>query len=617
MIHLQQVSFSQGTKLLISDASLMLHKKQKIGLVGHNGCGKSTFFKLIRGELIPDHGEIQLHQGLRISSLAQELPDSSESALDFVLAGDDEYIHLQHKLKKAETAQDGEALIHCHEQMEHSGGYAKPAQAAILLNGLGFSSEQQTQPVNSFSGGWRMRLNLARCLMKPADLILLDEPSNHLDMEAIFWLEKWLKQSPATFIVIAHDRDFLDAFCTHILHFDHEQAKLYKGNYTQFETIRAEQLALQQAVYEKQQQQIAHLMRFVERFKAKASKAKQAQSRLKAIDRMEKVAQSQLDSPFHFQFFPCPEARKELIRADKLSAGYSLDKPVLSNINLTIRPGERIALLGPNGQGKSTFIKTLTGELAPIAGSLDKSQHLAIGYYAQHQLDTLDIHASPLQIIQELSPKASEQQIRDFLGGFDFNGDRVSQSIQPFSGGEKARLALARLVWLKPNLLLLDEPTNHLDLDMRSAIEIALQQYEGAMVLISHDRHLLRSTVDSFYLVHQGCCVEFKGDLEDYQQWLTDNQKEDKAVDAQKKQNANDFKQRKTLQNRIQKLERQIDSLQSQLKSIEAQLSDDQMYTEASQKRLTQLLEKQTLIRNDLEGMEEEWMKTQIEIENL
>lgn len=615
MINLQHLSFSQGNKVLISDANLILHKKQKIGLVGHNGCGKSSFFKLIRGELTADHGEIQLHQGLRISSLAQELPDSEETALEFVLGGDEEYIQLQKKIEAAEKAHDGETLLHCHEQLEHSGGYAKPALAASLLNGLGFSAQQQSQPVNAFSGGWRMRLNLARCLIKPADLLLLDEPSNHLDMEAIFWLEKWLKQSPATLIVIAHDRDFLDAFCTHILHFDRGQAKVYKGNYSQFESIRAEQLALQQAQYAKQQQQITHLMKFVERFKAKASKAKQAQSRLKAIDRMEKVAQSQLDSPFHFQFFPCPEARKELLRCEQLSAGYKVGHPILTKIDLSLKPGERIALLGPNGQGKSTLIKTLTGELAPLEGSIHRSQHLAVGYYAQHQLDALDIQASPLQIIQRLSPKVSEQQIRDFLGGFDFNGDRVSQSIKPFSGGEKARLALAQLVWQKPNLILLDEPTNHLDLDMRSAIEIALQQYDGTMVLISHDRHLLRSTVDAFYLVYQGRCVEFKGDIDDYHQWLQDIQKDSKPDDNQKKQNASDFKQRKTLQNRIQKLERQLEQLHSELSILETQLADDSIYQEESQQQLNQLLEQQSIIRTRLEATEEEWLDAQTELE--
>jgi ATP-binding cassette, subfamily F, member 3 len=451
-----------------------------------------------------------------------------------------------------------------------------------------------------------MRLSLARCLMKPADLLLLDEPSNHLDMEAIFWLEKWLKQSPSSILVISHDREFLDAFVTHILHIEQKSMNLYSGNYSQFEQTRAQQLALQQIRYEKQQQTINHMMAYVNRFRAKASKAKQAQSRVKAIAKMDIVAQAQVDSPFSFKFHPSQQSGKPLISTEAVSAGYTQQTPILKKMNLIINPGDRIALLGPNGEGKSTLIKTLMGTLAPLSGTIFRSPHLQMGYYAQHQLEELDEKRSPIEIIQALSPKVREQTIRDYLGGFNFREDMATKPIYYFSGGEKARLALAKLVWLKPNLLLLDEPTNHLDLDMRAAIEIALQSYEGALILISHDRHLLRMTVDDFYLVYQKEVQAFKGDLEDYHLWLLNKES---AKESKQSPNAQQYHEKKGLQNRLKKLEEIIDQVQQNQSQLEIRLADLSLYEEGQQQKLQSLLEQQKSLQEKQKQTEEEWLE--------
>lgn len=607
MITLRQVTLSRGNKLLLDKASVSLHEKQKIGLIGQNGCGKSSLFNLILGQLTADQGECQLNAQLRISHLSQQLPDSDETALDFVLAGDEDYLRLQQRLQQAEKNGDDRAVLACHEELAQSAGYSKPAQAATIMAGLGFRHEAQSLPVNHFSGGWRMRLSLSRCLMKPADLLLLDEPTNHLDMEAIFWLERWLRQSPCSLILISHDREFLDACVSHILHIEQQKTLLYSGNYTRFEHIRAEQLALQQAQYEKQQSKIKHMMSFVNRFKAKASKAKQAQSRIKAITKMEQVAQAQLDSPFSFEFFPCPKAGKPLIHCEKINAGYASGNSVLKNVNLSLNPGDRIALLGPNGEGKSTLIKTLTGSLPPQSGLIHRSTHLSIGYYAQHQLEELDCRLSPLETIQALSPEAKEQSIRDYLGGFNFIGNMATHSIQHFSGGEKARLALAKLVWQQPNLLLLDEPSNHLDLAMRSALEIALQSYEGALILISHDRHLLRTSVDDFYLVYQHKLQAFKGDLDDYYQWLQSKNAQHLAQQQQANPPSTEYKQKKTRQNRLKKLEQCIDDYQARLDKLEAELADNRLYAEHRQAELKRLLAERENLQNQLNQAESEW----------
>ena len=612
MITLRQVTLSRGNKILLDHASVSLHEKQKIGLVGQNGCGKSTLFSLLLGQLHADTGDCLVNPNLRMSHLSQQLPDSDEQAVDFVLAGDDDYQDLLQRLAVAEKSGDDHEVLVCHELLSQTGGYSKPAMAATILAGLGFTATDQQAKVNSFSGGWRMRLSLARCLMKPADLLLLDEPTNHLDMEAIFWLEKWLKLYPGSIILISHDREFLDAFVTHILHIEQQKAILYTGNYSRFESIRAEQLALQQAMYEKQQDKIAHMMSFVQRFRAKATKAKQAQSRLNAVAKMDVVMRAQVDSPFSFAFYPCPRAGNPLINCEHVTAGYSQNAPVLNKLSLILGPGDRIALLGPNGEGKSTLIKTLTGELTPLSGTIHRSPHLKLGYYAQHQLEQLDCNLSPIQTIQALSPEAKEQIIRDYLGGFNFIGDMATHPIQHFSGGEKARLALAKLVWLKPNLLLLDEPTNHLDLGMRAAIEIALQSYEGALVLISHDRHLLRTAVDDFYLVFQKKVQPFKGDLDDYHQWL---QNKESTKESTTSPTGNGYREKRSLQNRLKKLEQIIEQHQQRATKLESLLAEPSLYEENESGKLQALLNESGSLKQHLHLAEEEWLEVMSSIE--
>lgn len=614
MLTLRQITLSRGNKILLENASATLQEKQKIGLVGHNGCGKSSLFSFILGELIADTGEYLINPQLRIGHLSQQLPDSDDAALDFVLAGDEEYLFLLKQLDNAEKLGLDADVLTYHERLNQTAGYSKPAKAATIMAGLGFKAEQQMRPVNSFSGGWRMRLSLARCLMNPADLLLLDEPTNHLDMEAIFWLEKWLKQSPASIILISHDREFLDAFVSHILHIEQQKMTLYSGNYSIFEQTRAQQLALQQMMYEKQQQKIGHLMSFVTRFRAKATKAKQAQSRLNMIAKMEVVAQANVDSPFTFDFFPCPRASSPLINCDHVVTGYDASSPIIKKMNLVLNPGDRVALLGPNGEGKSTLIKTLTGSITPFSGKIHRATHLKIGYYAQHQLEELDFNLSPLETIQALSPEVREQTIRDYLGGFNFLGDMAVNPITNFSGGEKARLALAKLVWQKPNLLLLDEPTNHLDLDMRSAIEIALQSYEGALILISHDRHLLRSAVDNFYLVYQKTIEPFDGDLDDYHTWLLNK---DSKKDSTQSSNGNQYRERKVLQNRLKKLEQQMQDWQEKIKKLEIDLSDLALYEAGQQHKLQSLLSEQKKIQSMLDNAEEEWLNTSATLEQM
>ncbi|WP_133129478.1 ABC-F family ATP-binding cassette domain-containing protein [Legionella yabuuchiae] len=606
MLTLNQMTLARGNKILLEQATVTLFEKQKVGLVGRNGCGKSSFFSLVLGKLTPDAGECQLNAQLRISHLSQDLPDSESSAVDYVLAGDLEYAMLLKKLTAAENTGDDATIVACHDRMSQTGAYSKPALAASILAGLGFSTTAQQSSVNSFSGGWRMRLNLARCLMTPAELLLLDEPTNHLDMEAIFWLERWLKQSPATVIVISHDREFLDALVTHILHFDQQRATLYTGNYSRFERSRAEAIALQQAAYTKQQTKINHMMDYVNRFKAKASKAKQAQSRLKAIEKMDIIAKAQIDSPFTFEFYPCPKAGKPLIRCEDASVGYDPKRLILNKVNLSLNPGDRFALLGPNGEGKSTFIKALTGDLPPKSGRIERSPHLQVGYFAQHQLEDLDCALSPVQTILQLTPDVREQTVRDFLGGFNFVGDMALAPIHYFSGGEKARLALAKLVWLRPNLLLLDEPTNHLDLEMRSAIEIALQSYEGALIVISHDRHFLRTTVDDFYLVYDQNIKPFDGDVDAYHQWLLNQAT---PAQIQKTAPSSDYREKKSQQNRLKKLEQTIESYQAEIKTLEIKLADSSLYLNSEAISLKELTEKRGKLVRQLTEAEEEWLE--------
>lgn len=606
MLQFKNVTLQRQQKILLESTSFLIKPKQKVGFVGRNGCGKSSMFSAILGQLETEAGEISMTSGLRLSHLEQHVPNSDQSALDYVLSSHKAYTNLITSLKEAEEKDDAEKILTIHDEMHQSGSYALPALAASLLDGLGFHSSEQQKKVNDFSGGWRMRLNLARCLMTPADLLLLDEPTNHLDLDAILWLERWLKESQVSIVIISHDREFLDNITTHTLHCEHQQAQLYTGNYSAFEKQRAQKLALQQAQYEKQQKNIEHMMRFVNRFKAKATKAKQAQSRLKAIEKMEIIAQAQLDSPFDFSFFESPRASDPLINLDEVSLGYETNNPILENVSFSLRSQSRVGLLGPNGAGKSTFIKSLMGSLAPIKGEVVRAEsNLHCAYYAQYQLDQLDPKSSAIDHIQRLSPNEREQTIRNFLGGFNFIGDMATNSIAPFSGAEKARLVLAMLVWQKPNLLLLDEPTNHLDIDMRMAIEFALQSYDGALILISHDRHLLKTTVNDYYLIADGSVKEFSGDINDYHTWLLERNKP--KAPAIIKETALSHKAKKTNANRSKKLEGLIDKIQHQLSKLEEQLADNDLYADDNKSMLEQLLKQQNQLKKQLDEYEQEW----------
>src|SRR5690554_2025115 len=517
MIQLQNISLQRGSKFLLESADLTIYPGQKVGLIGANGSGKSTLFQMLLGKLASDTGQVDVPRQWRIAHMAQEVGHTQRSAVDYVLDGDTELRRLEREI--ANAGDDGEKLARLYGDMEHILAYSAPARAQQLLNGLGFAPGDDVRPVTDFSGGWRTRLNLAQALMCPSDLLLLDEPTNHLDLDATLWLEQWLQRYPGTLIIISHDRDFLDAVVQRVVSIENHKLNSYTGNYSAYERQRAERLSQQQATYEKQQERIAHMQAYVDRFRAKATKARQAQSRLKALERMETVVPAHVDSPFQFSFFPPGKMSSPLINLAQADIGYG-PPPVLHDVGLSVLPDTRIGLLGPNGAGKSSLIKTLAGQLPLLAGECVTGENFSLGYFAQDQLKALDLNASAAVHIQRLSPEAREQEIRNFLGGFGFMGDRVFETIRHFSGGEKARLALALITWQKPNVLLLDEPTNHLDLDMRQALTLALQDFEGAVIVVSHDRHLLRNTVDEFVLVAEGRVTDFDGDLDDYYRWL-------------------------------------------------------------------------------------------------
>ncbi|MFA0810441.1 ABC-F family ATP-binding cassette domain-containing protein [Microbulbifer epialgicus] len=633
MINLQGVSLHRGERDLLDGADCRIFPGHKVGIIGANGCGKSTLFKLLLGQLESDAGQVYLPSTWRIAHMAQEVEASEQSALDYVLDGDQELRQLQEQLTLAESSgdTDGHKLGELHERMASIDGYSGPARAAQLLDGLGFSHADQQRPVRSFSGGWRIRLNLGRALMCPADLMLLDEPTNHLDLDATLWLEQWLQRFPGTLLIISHDRDFLDAVVDGIVSFEQHKLVLYSGNYSAFERSRAERLAQQQIQYEKQQAERAHMEDFVRRFRAKASKAKQAQSRLKALDRMAQIAPAHVDSPFHFTLPSADKTSNPLIDLREANIGYA-DKVVVHQVQLGIQPGRRIGLLGPNGAGKSSLIKTLAGELSPLSGKRQCGEHLAIGYFAQHQLEALDSAASPLLHLQRLSPDASEQSLRDFLGGYGFIGDRVFETVAGFSGGEKARLALAILAWQKPNLLLLDEPTNHLDLEMRHALTMALAEFPGALVLVSHDRHLLANTTDEFILVADGRAAPYSGDLDDYKQWLLgfnrDKRREEKSTEeceytirpsevkkAQRRAAAALREQLKPLTNKLKTIERQIASTEENLNQIQELLADENLYSGGQQEEISRLNKVQAEQREILDTLEMEWLDISEQVE--
>ncbi|HEX8541273.1 MAG TPA: ATP-binding cassette domain-containing protein [Pseudomonas sp.] len=621
MIRLQSLTLQRGPQRLLEDAELTLHAGQKAGLIGANGAGKSSLFALLLGELTPDSGDCLLPADWRIAHMRQEIDTLDRIAVDYVLDGDLRLREVQRLLAQAETAQDGAAQARMHSELDSADGYTADARARKLLAGLGFTNEQMDKPVSDFSGGWRMRLNLAQALMCPSDLLLLDEPTNHLDLDAILWLEDWLKSYPGTLLLISHDRDFLDAVVDHVAHVEQRKITLYRGGYSAFERARAERLAQQQQAYDKQQAQRAHMEKFIARFKAQATKAKQAQSRIKALERMEELSAAHVDSPFDFTFRESNKISSPLLDLSDARLGYG-NRAVLEKVKLQLTPGARIGLLGPNGAGKSTLIKNLAGELEPLSGRLVRGENTVVGYFAQHQLDSLDSKASPLLHLQRIAPTEREQTLRDFLGGFDFRGARLDEPVLNFSGGEKARLALALIAWEKPNLLLLDEPTNHLDLEMRLALTMALQEFSGAVLVVSHDRHLLKSTTDDFLLVADGRVQEFDGDLEDYARWLVEYRLRNAPVSntpinvdktdkkAQRQQAAALRQQLAPHKKQADKLERDLGLLHEKLAKVEAALADSANYEAANKDKLRDLLAEQASLKVREAELEESWMES-------
>lgn len=630
MIEIKNLSLQRGNKQLLNNASLTIYPGQRIGLIGKNGTGKSSLFALIEGKISHDSGDIRLPKHWQLATVKQETPALDIPALDYVLQGDSELQQLQQLLQQAEDDDDGFKQAEYHARLDEIGAYSAPARAAKLLNGLGFSQQEQQQPVKSFSGGWRMRLNLAQALMCRTDLLLLDEPTNHLDLETVLWLEQHLAGLDTTQIIISHDRDFLNATTTQTVELTQQQLILYGGNYDFYQQERAQRLTQQQAAYLKQQAHIQHLQSFIDRFKAKATKAVQAQSRIKALARLERIAPAHLDSEFSFQFAQPDHLPNPLLKLEHINLGYS-DKTVLHDIDLSVESGARYGLLGVNGSGKSTLIKAISDSLKPLSGQIIRAEKLKIGYFAQHQLETLRADQSPVWHIQQLSPAVREQEIRNFLGSFAFIGDMALQPIAPFSGGEKARLALAMIVWQKPNLLLLDEPTNHLDLDMRHALTVALQTFKGALIVVSHDRSLLESTTDALIYLSDGKLKHFDGDLSNYRQWrLTQdqhngeqpqdsrdnhNRKKQKRIEAQQRQQR--ARLIKPLLKNIEKAEQDMGNWQQQRKQHEAFLASEEAYLDENQTKLQQTLTQLAELKVKLTQTEEKWLEWQQEVENI
>ena len=635
MIVFNNLSLKRAQTELLENANATINPKQKVGLVGKNGCGKSSLFALLKKQLQPESGEVTYPSNWALSWVNQETPALEISALDYVIQGDREYCRLQAELAQANKCNDGNAIARIHDRLDTINAWTIQSRAETLLHGLGFTQAETVQAVKSFSGGWRMRLNLAQALLCPSDLLLLDEPTNHLDLDAVIWLERWLINYQGTLVLISHDRDFLDPIVNKILHIEHQKLNEYTGDYSSFETQRATKLAQQAAMYRQQQQKIAHLQSYIDRFKAKATKAKQAQSRVKALERMELIAPAYADNPFTFAFRPPASLPNPLMMLEQASAGYGTKESaveILSKIKLNLVPGSRIGLLGKNGAGKSTLIKLLAGELTALSGKVQLAKGVQLGYFAQHQLDTLRAEESALWHMQKLAPEQTEQQVRDYLGSFAFHGDKVNQPVKSFSGGEKARLVLALIVWQRPNLLLLDEPTNHLDLDMRQALTEALVDYEGSLVVVSHDRHLLRNTVEEFYLVHDKQVEEFKGDLDDYQKWLTEQNSQSTTKSAEEKagtENANSSQNRKEqkrreaelrqqtapLRKKITQLEEKMNKISEQLAEIENSLADSELYNAENKEKLTALLAQQVEVKKALEEVEVDWLEAQEALE--
>jgi ATP-binding cassette, subfamily F, member 3 len=628
MLNFTDVSIRRGPRLLFSGATFSLFRGEKVAITGENGSGKSSLLSLVRGELQPDAGNFEMPAQLAIAHVSQELLASDRQAIEFVLDGDPELRAIEHAIESAtaETQSDdgGIRLGELYARYAAAGGYDARSRAGRLMHGLGFASSDETRAVQEFSGGWRVRLNVAQALMCRSDLLLLDEPTNHLDLDAILWLETWLREYPGTLLLIAHDREFLDRVTNRVVNLEHGMAHAYRGNYSDFEEQRAAELAEQSALFSRQQREIKHMESFVERFRAKASKARQAQSRLKALERMQRIAPAHVDSPFEFSFAQPHKLPRPLLTLEDQSAGYG-DRVVLEHVKLTLSPGDRIALLGRNGAGKSTYMKLLAGELTALAGTRTEARDLRIGYFAQHQLEQLAPKESPLQNLRRvgaaLAARATEQELRDFLAGFGFRGDRVFEPVGPFSGGEKARLVLALVTYLRPNLLLLDEPTNHLDLEMRQALAVALQDYAGAVVLVSHDRHLLRTVADEFYIVHQARAAAFDGDLEDYAKWLADadsaaagpGERKPETTDSRRQRKREEAERRNRLsplRAALAKCEGELERLARERSRVQAALEAPDIYTDGAKERLGKLLAEQSQLARAAEKAESAWLES-------
>ena len=642
MITLKGVTLRRGTKVLLEGATVSLNPSEKIGLVGRNGAGKSSLFALLAGGLHEDAGEFQIPPTWRMAQVAQEMPETGETATDFVVAGDTRLMAAQAEVHAAEAAGDGERMGHAYAALHDAGAHDAQARAQALILGLGFQVDELCRPVNSFSGGWRMRLQLARALMCPSDLLLLDEPTNHLDLDALVWLESWLQRYPGTLLVISHDREFLDAVTNVTLHIEQGRLNRYGGNYSTFEETRAQQLELQQNAYARQQDKIAHLQKFIDRFKAKATKARQAQSRVKALERMERLAPVLTSADFCFEFKPPASLPNPMLALRDADFGYppsaevpagTPPKVIVRGVSRAVAAGQRIGILGANGQGKSTLVKTVAGALAPLAGTVTEGKGLSVGYFAQQELDVLRPDATPLEhmvrLAKEKLPEGEsgrEQDLRNFLGSFNFTGDMVKQAVGTMSGGEKARLVLCMLVWQRPNLLLLDEPTNHLDLTTREALSIALNEFEGTVMLVSHDRALLRAVCDEFWLVARGAVEPFDGDLDDYQRYLLDEAKrvresvreatrETRASEpaaAQSQQARKNATRAKTLRREQGKLEAQILEMQAAKHALEARLSEP-----LAPQEIGAIGREIEAVAGKLDALEEQWLTLGEEIEAL
>jgi len=645
VLRLSDVTLRRGARVLLEHASMNVHPGQKVGLVGANGAGKSSLFALVRGELHADAGEVSLPPRWVLSHVAQETEPSPRAALEFTLDGDVELREIEAEIARLEASSHGaagEELAHLHARFEEIGGYQARSRAQEMLAGLGFDEAAQARPVAQFSGGWRVRLNLARALMCRADLLLLDEPTNHLDLDAVLWLEDWLRQYPGAVMLITHDREFLDAIAQSIVHFSNDTLDTYAGNYSDFEVQRASRLSLQQSAFEKQQRTIQHLEAFITRFRAKATKARQAQSRLRALEKLERIAPAHVDTPFSFTFRAPLEKPRQLFVLEEAAVGYE-GRPVVRGIEWSVLPGEAIGLLGPNGAGKSTLLKSIVGELPLVGGTIHRAQGLRIGYFAQHQVEQLRPAESALWHLGRVAAGEREQVLRDFLGGFDFRGDQVTQKVESFSGGEKARLALALIVWERPNLLVLDEPTNHLDIDMREALAQALVDFEGALIVVAHDRHLLAAATDTWMLVADGRLAPFEGDLDDYKRWLRErakpgsvapgtdplslkdeakaglspvsqgSRKDERRAEAQARQREAEAK--KPFEKKLAAIEAELATLTREAQETEAWLASPEAYAQAERERLQEALKRRGDVQGRIARLEDDWLWAQAEME--